>query len=82
MARSGEVCELLVSVAETPLDVDPGLSIPGSPVRYTEIPGARVEFIVTRSIRFWGLAAKLITEDPQRSQRAGGELRAAIAVAY
>ena len=43
-ARSGEVCELLARVAETPLDVDPGLSISGSPVRYTEIPGARVEF--------------------------------------
>ncbi len=48
-ARSGEVCELLARVAETPLDVDPGLSIPGSPVRYMEIPGARVEFIVTRT---------------------------------
>ena len=48
-ARSAEVCELLARVAQTPLDVDPGPSIPDSPVRYTEIPGARVEFIVTRT---------------------------------
>ena len=63
-ARTAEVGEVLMRLADSPLLVYPGQAVSGAPsqlLRYVETRGARIEFLVTRPIVTNGLRLIAVT---------------------
>lgn len=63
-AKTAEVGEVLMRLADSPLDIYPGHAVPGAPsqlLRYAESHGVRIDFLVTRPIVTNGLRLIAIT---------------------
>ena len=63
-AKTAEVGEVLMRLADSPFHVYPGQAVPGAPshlLRYVETGGVRIDFLVTRPIIANGLRLIAVT---------------------
>ena len=63
-AKTAEVGEVLIRIADSPLHAYPGQAVPGAPsqlLRYAEGGGVRIDFLVTRPIVPNGLRLIAVT---------------------